>query len=234
MKDRRAVYREALGPHYTVIARFSDRVATGVAVDVSVAGVGATFHAGEEARSLLPDVGELGELTISSDYSENPVMFEARVAHRAEPGGDLCVLGFEFTAIPKDMDPKLKSLFNRRSEKRTRPPADQPVEVLITAGTGSEVKGTLVDISSVGAAVEAPLRSQRVLGSARAVDLSLVPGPHTRHLRIPAIIRNWRDDQSNVVFGLAFAVPTAEPELRERIDSYLAHLQQQTLSSPAV
>lgn len=241
MEYIRSVYRvEVNGPHCTVTARFGGRVATGMALDISTAGLGATFLAGEASPNLLPDLGDLGELTINADWCRDSVVVDARVVHRADTAGDLCILGFEFTASPADTGPYLKDLFNRRRTVRVRPPRDRPVDVIMTSANDSEVKGTLLDISSTGASFEATVTSQRSAGYTRSVSVVIGLGHDSESLRVPAVIRNRRCGdptmvigQWKLIYGVGFMVPGSQPKLQLRIDAYVKNLHMQMLSPSA-
>ena len=241
MEYVRSVYRvEVNGSHCIVKARFRGRVITGMALDVSTAGLGATFQADESSGHLLPDVGESGKLTITAEWCRDSVVVDGRVIRRADTDGDLCILGFEFTARPTDIYPELNNLFNRRRTVRVGPAPDRPVEVTMTAGSSFEVKGTLLDISSTGVAFEATVPSQLSLGYTRSARIMIGLGADAVALRIPAIIRNRRSGgqsnetgQSKVIYGVGFVVPGSRPKLQMRIDAYVKQLQAQVPSRVA-
>ena len=233
MENHELVYRVGVSdPPCTVTVRFGDRVASGMVIDVSIAGLEATLQGGETTYDSLPLLGEVGELAIAADWCRNPIVVAARAVRMAATDGDMCLFGFEFTSRPAELEPILHGLFNRRDAVRARPARNRPVEVTITSQTDVDVTGTLRDISSTGLGISAALTSERLLGPAKAVDVSLALGRDEEPLRVPATIRNRRCDErgADVIYGLVFAVPVSEPQLQTRIDDYVMQLQRQTLS----
>ena len=190
----------------------------------------------DEFLAFLNGLGEDPRPDVRDLLSAGEEVVAARAVRMAATDGDMCLFGFEFTSRPAELEPILHGLFNRRDAVRARPARNRPVEVTITSQTDVDVTGTLRDISSTGLGISAALTSERLLGPAKAVDVSLALGRDEEPLRVPATIRNRRCDErgADVIYGLVFAVPVSEPQLQTRIDDYVMQLQRQTLAPTSV
>ena len=229
VENRRSVYRLGVSSSpCTVTAHFGDRVAVGMALDVSAEGVGATFQT--DGVNDLPHVGEVGVVTIVADWCVDPIRIEARAVRRAD-GDGVCVFGFGFTGLPTDIEPDLHGIFNRRNAVRLRPKVCEEIDVMISSND-VDIRAVLRDISTSGIGVVASLDSEQHIGTTNVLDIVLTPTGDSDPIRVPSIIRNRRfSEDGNVLYGIAFAIPPADARTQKLVDEYVAQFERSAVQA---
>ena len=231
MENRRDVHRVDLSKNpCTVEARFENRVAWGMGIDLNAKGLGATFPS--EPAGVLPFVGEVGQLVVAGDWLKSPLDLEARVIQRADAEAAVCLFGFEFLAKADEVASELRRVFNPRRAVRLQPPPNKPVGVVIAGEPDLRERATLRNISFTGIGLEADVTSERRIGSTSKVELQLSLSSGDEPLVVPAVIRHRQYvGRSRVVFGLVFLLPESATHIQNAIDDYVMTLQRRDLAN---
>lgn len=231
MEDRREVHRVDLSSNpCTVEARFEDRVACGMGVDLNSKGLGATFQS--VPSGVLPLVGEVGHVLIAADWLKSRLSLEARVVRRSDIAAAICLFGFEFLASADEVDSQLRRVFDPRQAFRLQPPRNKPVEVVIIGASGLREVATLQDVSFTGIGLEVDIDSERRIGTTSEVELELPLPSGDEPLTVPAAIRHRHYvGESRVVVGLVFRLPRSATPIQKAIDDYVMTLQRRQLAN---
>ena len=232
MENRREVDRVDLsGSPCTVEARFDDRVAYGMGIDLNAKGLGATFET--EPANVLPLLGEVGQLALGGDWLTSHLDLEARVVRRSDVEAGICLYGFEFLVRADEVGAALRRVFDPRQAPRFRPSA-KPIEVVIADGPQILETATLRNISFTGIGLEVDIAQERRLGTSTEVELQLPLSPGEDPLLVPAAIRHRRSiGRARAVIGLVFLLPESNNPIQRAVDDYVMGLQRKHLVNAA-
>ena len=222
--ERRKQYRVEIGQgidlEVTVRASGGSSVG-GQLFDVSVEGMGVSFVS---VRFSMPvglalQVGGDVELVFTSSLLKNPVVISARVVNRADREGS-CRYGFQFTdrqQLEKQLSPVLFKLFNRRASYRVAPAHDSPVTVTVEGGPrGMRAQTRVVDISTTGVGVCAPLEVESALADTDRVTVFMSLPNYEHPLVFAGIIRNRRLTAAEILYGIEFDLERSENPRRQQ------------------
>ena len=232
MENRREVDRVDLsGSPCTVEARFDDRVAHGMGIDLNAKGLGATFET--EPAELLPRLGAVGQLTLGGDWLTSQLDLEARVVRRSDIVAGICLYGFEFLVRVDEVGAVLRRVFDPRQAPRFRPSA-KSIEVVIADGPDIQEAATLRNISFTGVGLELDVAQERRLGTSSEVELRLPLSPGEEPLVVPAAIRHRHHvGRARAVIGLVFLLPESTNPIQRAVDDYVMGLQRKHLINAA-
>jgi hypothetical protein len=233
MENRREIYRVDLSSEScTVEARFEDRIACGMGIELDTRGLGATFET--EPPALLPLVGEVGRLVVAGEWLKGQIELEAQAVRRSDIDAGVCLFGFDFLASADEVEPKLRRIFDPRQTARFRPPLNEPVEVVIGTGPDLSETATLRNISFTGVGLQIDVSQERRLGNTSEVELQLPLSSSEEPLTVPAAIRHRHFiGPSRVVIGLVFLLPDSTNPTQRAIDDYVMTLQRRDLVNAA-
>lgn len=233
MENRRDVHRIDLSSNpCTVQARFEDRVASGMGIDLTAKGLAATFQA--EPAGRLPLVGEIGTLVLAGDWLDTKLDLEARVVRRSDVDAGICLYGFEFLMRADEVDLKLWRVFDPRQAPRFRPSPNKSVDVVIAGKPDLRETATLRDISFTGIGLEVDVTQERRLSSRSEIELQLPLSSGDEPLIVPATVRHRHYvGPSRAVIGLVYLLPDSTNSIQRAIDDYVMTLQRRHLINAA-
>lgn len=153
-------------------------------------------------------LGDQVELEFSSRDWRAPIEVLAQLRARHEQAS---IRDLEFTFVDRkqveeELLPRLRALLNRRGATRAAADPKHPVEVLLEErGSGRSVPGRLVEVSSTGLLMEAPLGGEAGFVDAKECLVSLcLPLQEAFGLSIVAHIRGRSLCSESIQLGLEF------------------------------
>jgi hypothetical protein len=187
----------------------------GKLTDISSTGAGLVFLANRDPKLTLGDELELIFCAPTGGEVETLAIVRSFVDR-----GDFVRYGFEF-ADPEELDARvpllLRAMFNRRRAPRVTP--EESVEVELTHESGA-VSGSLVEVSTVGAAFEIPFSCVEAFERGAVIQCEFSLPTCARALSLAAVVRSFRLVGPVVHLGVEFDV-----ERTEEFDDVFSELQ---------